>query len=217
MKKMTNYQRVTQYLAKVFKLVNEEYFDNSLDTPTVTIQSRTATYGHVTTNKVWINDESAMYELNICSDYLSRPIEDIVATMIHEAVHLYAMQNNIKDTSNRGIYHNKRFKQLAEERGLHIERHEIYGWTLTSPTEAIIDFCIKYELTDIEICRQSDFTFGLIGIGTGGLNKPNDNIPKVPKKSSSRKYICPSCGNSFRATKDINVLCMDCNTPFELA
>ena len=27
-------------------------------------------------------------------------------------------------------------------------------------------------------------------------------------------YICPKCGNSFRATKNINVMCLDCNRKF---
>ena len=31
MKQLTNYQRVSNYLVKVFKAVNEEYFDNELE------------------------------------------------------------------------------------------------------------------------------------------------------------------------------------------
>ena len=135
MKKLTNYQRTAQYLNKVFKLINEEYFNNELEVPTITIQSTVGAYGHVSVNKVWHNDTVATHELNLSADYLNRPIENIVATLIHEGCHLYALQNNIKDTSNRGIYHNKRFKALAEERGLQISRHETYGWTITEPTD----------------------------------------------------------------------------------
>ena len=112
MKKLTNYQRTAQYLNKVFKLINEEYFNNELKVPTITIQSTVGAYGHVSVNKVWHNDTIATHELNLSADYLNRPIENIVATLIHEGCHLYALQNNIKDTSNRGIYHNKRFKAL---------------------------------------------------------------------------------------------------------
>ena len=39
MKKLTNYQRTAQYLNKVFKLINEEYFNNELEVPTINIQS----------------------------------------------------------------------------------------------------------------------------------------------------------------------------------
>ena len=34
------------------------------------------------------------------------------------------------------------------------------------------------------------------------------------KPSSTRKYVCPGCGNSLRATKDINVACLDCMEVF---
>ena len=43
--------------------------------------------------------------------------------------------------------------------------------------------------------------------GLGGMSSPG-------KKTSTRKYICPKCGNSFRATKDINVMCLDCFADF---
>jgi len=120
MKKLTNYQRATQYLVKVFKSVNDEYFNNELDIPTITIQSTTGAYGHVSAQKIGHNNEVSTYELNLSADYMNRPIENVVATLIHEGCHLYAMANEIKDTSNRGVYHNKKFKMLAEERGLQI-------------------------------------------------------------------------------------------------
>lgn len=215
MKQLTNYQRATNYLVKVFKLINEEYFDNSLEVPTITIQSKSGTYGHVTVNKVWCNNEVETHELNICADYLNRPIENVVATLIHEACHLYALQNDIRDTSNNGFFHNSRFKALAEDRGLHIEKHPTYGWTITEPTEETLDFCINNSLEDIQICRQSSFSLGALG---GGSKSGNGTmIPVTPKKSSTRKYKCPCCGNSFRATKTLNVLCIDCNVVFELA
>ena len=58
-------------------------------------------------------------------------------------------------------------------------------------------------------------------IGTGGVDGVDGTgvtgvpviKPKYPKQST-RKYICPCCGNSFRATKTINVMCMDCNKQF---
>ena len=213
MKQLTNYQRVSNYLVKVFKAINEEYFENILDVPTITIQSTVGAYGHVSVQKVWHSNEVATHELNLSADYLNRPIENVVATLIHEACHLYALQNNIKDTSNRGVYHNKRFKDIAENIGhLHIEKHEKYGWTITEPTEDTLNFIIKYGFEDIQLVRGSQFSFA----GVGGAKAGNSNIvpPRTKKPSSTRKYICPCCGNSFRATKDINAICGDCNVKF---
>ena len=215
MKELTNYQRVSNYLVKVFKAVNAEYFNNELEVPTITIQSTVGAYGHVTTSKVWSNGDHATYELNIGADYLTRPIENVVSTMVHEAVHLYCMQNNIKDTSNRGIYHNRKFKEVAENMGhLIIDQHEKYGWTITSPSEDTIDFCIAYGFEDIQIGRNTGYA--MIGV-SGGKSGNGGTIPRTKKPTSTRKYICPCCGNSFRATKSINVLCMDCNEQFIVA
>ena len=217
MKELTNYQRVSNYLAKVFKAVNADYFNNELEVPTITIQSTVGAYGHVTTSKVWSNGEKATYELNIGADYLTRPIENVVATMIHEAVHLYCMQNGIKDTSNRGVYHNKRFKEVAENMGhLIIDKHDTYGWTITSPSEDTIDFCIANGFEDIQIGRTTGYA--MIGVSGGKSGNGNGTaVPRIKKPSSTRKYICPCCGNSFRATKSINVLCMDCNEQYVVA
>ena len=33
----------------------------------------------------------------------------------------------------------------------------------------------------------------------------------APRKSSSRKYVCPCCGMSIRATRAVNVACLDCD------
>lgn len=213
MKELTSYNRVTQYLNKVFKLINSEYFDNELEMPTITIQSTVGAYGHVTTSKVWKTESGkASYELNIGADYLNRPIENIVATLIHEGCHLYAMQNGIKDTSNRGVYHNKRFKALAEDRGLIIEKHSRYGWTITTPSEATINFCIDNDLQEVLITRHTEITFTGVGTGKNGNGTPVK--PTAPKKGNSIKWICPCCGAIVRSTKILNIICGDCNEKF---
>lgn len=213
MKELTSYNRVTQYLNKVFKLINTEYFDNELEMPTITIQSTVGAYGHVTTSKVWKTESGkASYELNIGADYLNRAIENIVATLIHEGCHLYAMQNGIKDTSNKGVYHNKRFKALAEERGLIIERHNKYGWTTTTPSEATINFCIDNDLQEVLITRHTGITFTGVGTGKNGNGTPVK--PTAPKKGNSIKWICPCCGAIVRSTKILNIVCGDCNEQF---
>lgn len=36
-------------------------------------------------------------------------------------------------------------------------------------------------------------------------------VTPPPRPSSARKYVCPCCGNSVRATKAVNIACLDCN------
>ena len=216
MKELTNIQRAIQFLNKVFKGVNETYFNNDLEMPVITIQTSVGAYGHITVDKVWQTDGIARYELNIGAETLNRPIENVVTTMIHECVHLYCLMNNIKDTSNNGVYHNKRFKKIAEEMGhIQITKHEKYGFTISEPTEETIRFCLDYGFDDIKISRKSPYY--TVGTATTTTTPTSTNTPKIRKPSSTRKYICPCCGNSFRATKQINVLCMDCNEQYIVA
>lgn len=217
MKQLTNYRRAVQYLQKIYNLINEEYFNGELEEITLTVQESVRSYGHVSVSNTWFTtDGKGMKELNISANYLRRPIDEVVVTMIHEASHIYNMMHDIKDTSNGYVYHNKNFKKTAEELGhLRIERHEKYGWTVSFATEETLDFCIRNGLEDIQIGRQDSFSFGGFTGGTSG--NPTPTRPTTRKPSSTRKYICPCCGTSFRATKDIRVMCMDCNEQFVVA
>ena len=214
MKKLNNYRRTVQYLQKIYNLINEEYFNGELEEITLTVQESVRSYGHVSISNTWFTDDKAMKELNISANYLRRDITEVVTTLIHECSHIWNMQKGIKDTSNGYIYHNKRFKQTAEELGkIKISRSDKYGWTISSPTEETVDFCIRNGLEDIQIGRQLEYSFGT-GF-TGRTSGNGTDTPTRPRKpSSTRKYICPCCGNSFRATKDINVLCIDCGEQY---
>lgn len=112
----------TKRLEDAYNIFNEKYFTNALPVAMITIQSSRGAYGHCTTQKVWASGTGRYYELNLGAEYLSRPIENVLATLMHEMVHIYCLENGIKDTSNGGRYHNTRFKQEAEKRGLSISK-----------------------------------------------------------------------------------------------
>ena len=144
MKQLTTYNRAAGYLNKLFDLLNQRFFEDELSRPTITIQSTPKAYGHFSLREdTWISANGATHEINIGAGTLSRPIEHICATLLHEMCHYYAYVHQIKDTSRGGTYHNKRFKLLAESHGLVIEHHPKYGWTITSPGEELIDFILE--------------------------------------------------------------------------
>lgn len=210
------YARAVQQLNRYFKIVNEGLFDGELETPTITIQSSVGAYGHITVGKVWhaATDKGESYELNLSADYLNRPIEDLIATLVHECVHLYNLMHNVKDTSNNCVYHNKKFKEEAEKRLLHIEHHDRYGWTITSPTEQLINWIIDNGLTEILINRGAPISWNTPGIGGNGSGPAPTVSPIKPKGSNSIKWVCPQCGAIIRSTKEVNVICGDCNEKF---
>lgn len=213
MKQLTTYNRAAGYLNKLFDLLNQRFFEDELSRPTITIQSTPRAYGHFSLREdTWISANGATHEINIGAGTLSRPIEHICATLLHEMCHYYAYVHQIKDTSRGGTYHNKRFKQLAESHGLVIEHHPKYGWTITSPGEELIDFILEYDLTDILINRNESYGIAVGGTGSHSANGSDTPTPPV-KRSGSRKYICPVCGISVRATKAVRIGCLDCGVP----
>ena len=163
-------------------------------------------------NDAWISKLGGTHEINIGAGTLAMPIENITATLLHEMVHYYNHEKGIQDCSRGGTYHNRRFKEAAESRDLIVEHHEKYGWTITSPSEGLLDFVIDNGLTDILIFRNENSGPKVGGTGTHART----NGISITKPSSTRKYVCPSCGMSVRATRDVRIMCMDCGEQMQV-
>lgn len=197
MKALVTYNRVCAYLGKIFDLLNKSYFENSLSKPIITIQSAPGMGGRYSPNGTWtVDDDMDVPELNVSAESLSSPIEYVVAALLHEMVHYDLDVKGIQSSSRGGTYHNKRFRDRAQECDLIVNQTPKGGWSETLPSDNLVQFCIDHALQDIRIHRVS----------------PPAVEPR--KKSSSRKYVCPGCGASFRATSDLRVSCMDCNKQF---
>ncbi len=215
MKETVKCSRALGQLEKMYRALNEDKFEGKLEMPIITIQSTPRAYGHVTVGKVWHSSkDTKQYELNIGAGTMDRPIECVVSTLLHEMVHIYHLMNGIQDCSRGGTYHNKIFKSKAESVGLLIDYDKSIGYSITSPSDDLILYIADKGWNDLMIGRSEGYV-PFTGIGGNSAGR----IPKVDgskKPSSTRKYKCPSCGNSFRATKNLNVICGDCNVSFEL-
>ncbi|MBR5485728.1 MAG: SprT-like domain-containing protein [Oscillospiraceae bacterium] len=210
MKQLTSYNRVAGYLNKIFDLLNKTFFENELSRPTITIQSTPRAYGHFSLREdTWVSKLGGTHEINIGAGTLSRPIEEVVSTLLHEMVHYYNYEKGIQDCSRGNTYHNKKFKCEAERRGLIVEHSDKYGWSHTSPSDTLLEFVLENDLSDILINRNE---FSGLHIGGTGTHSGTP-IKPISKKSSSRKYICPCCGTSIRATRKVNIGCLDCEVP----
>lgn len=186
-------------LSRIFRLLNEHYFGGTLNTPVIAVQTqgKQSAYGWCSSRPVWNELKKGVdyYEITMTAEYLTRSNEDIVATLLHEMVHLYCGQNGIKDTSRSGTYHNEKFKNIAETVGLIIEKDSKIGWSLTSLNSDAVAF-----IPSLKINRQAFRIARQVASSKG----------KGKTKQSMRKYICPECGMTVRATKTVNVMCGDC-------
>ena len=187
---------VVTKLENLFGLLNAAYFEDKLPKPVITVQSTPKFYGHCSTKKIWKSENDARYEINIGAEYLNRPSADTAATMCHEMVHLYCLENGINDTCQKGRYHNKTFKTECELRDLEVGYDRANGYAHTTPTEAF-----KKTLEDA----------GFV------LEVPFARVPPKAKAKAARekahKYVCPVCGQEVKTTAELSLICGVCEVP----
>lgn len=191
---------ITAFLESAYDKLNQHYFNSELPPVVITVQSTPKAYGHYTPWLAWSDGNEGYHEINLGAETLNRGIEQVIATLVHEMTHGYNdLVAHIKDTSRgngngRGTYHNRKFKEQAEKRGLIIEYDPRIGWSVTTPAPDLIAFVQEQGWNNLDLSRVP--------------------LPTATKKPSNvRKYICPSCGCSVRATKEVHIACLDCAEP----
>ncbi|MEY8317717.1 SprT-like domain-containing protein [Oscillospiraceae bacterium 50-58] len=208
---------VLEKLEDLFSKLNSEFYGGKLQAPVITVSPDTTkgAYGWCTGWKAWTDkapkplsemtpeeikaaETDGYYEINLCAEHIARPFMDTVGTLLHEMAHLYNCQMGIQDTSRGGFYHNKKFKETAEAHGLIVEKNPKYGYSKTILTDEAKAF-----IKSLDDCKFDLYRKAIPHIG--GSKKSN----------SSRKYVCPCCGAIVRATKEVNIVCGDCDAPFE--
>lgn len=213
MKETTKMSRAVGQLEKIYNSINTDLFAGELPVPIITVQSKPGTYGHCSVAKVWQRKDSSTYELNIAAEVLNYPIEETLDTMIHEMVHLYCREEGIKEVSRGGKYHNGRFKAEAEKRGLECYKCGSYGWN-TRPSDKLVEYALEKGWSEIQIGRNHlppVIRTGGTGTGQNGAGSLTSGTEGGGKRpSSTRKLVCPKCGQSVRATKTVNIICGDC-------
>ena len=220
---MINISEIVAKTEAMFDLFNQHLYNGELIRPAITVSpdGGRGAYGWCSVYEIWQADEEAHREINICAEYINRPIAEVAATMLHEMAHLYDLTHEIKDVSNNGYYHNKKFKETAEAHGLHIEHHKTYGWTVTTLAEDTAEWLAQQPgMEDIAASRRTTLQIKAKGDGKNEDGEENTTTIKGGRQTSknrSIKYVCPKCGAIIRATRQVNVVCGDCNVSFEIA
>lgn len=202
-------------LHKGFRLLNERIFHNQLPLPAILVQNQgTRTrniLGWCTVDKIWADEKRTiqMYELNITAEFLNRPLAEVMATMLHEMVHLYCSVADIKDTSRSGGYHNKRFKAEAERFGFEVTFDKKNGWEHTALLPQTLAIIEGLDL-DQEAFKIKRYTWG------EATEENDEELEEKPKKKPQNIWHCPSCGIEIKPKKKIklNIICGKCMKPF---
>ena len=195
---VNQYIGTVTYLSKMYDFFNEKLFGGALDKPVITISpdEKNKAYGWITRDKLWKENENdeGMYEINISAQFLNRTISETASTLIHEMCHQWAREKGFKDTTRSGSYHNKLFKKIAESHGLYTECSRGRGWTITTLTESTEQLLASFTAAHPEQLVYREMPIK----------------PKRVRNLSIRRYVCPECEASVRATKAVNVWCGNC-------
>ena len=214
MKEITKTSRLAGQLEKLFRLLNNDFFDGQLEQPIITIQSTPKAYGHYSVAKVWtVSGEEQRHEINIGAGTLDRDLEYTVGTLLHEMCHMYDdTVLHVIDCSNGGRYHNKRFKETAERVGLIVNKSDLYGWAHTSPSDRLIEWILDHDIEEIRINRNEPNGIRIVGgdkAASGGVTLTTIGT----SKPHNYRYECPCCHAVARSGKPINLICADCMRP----
>jgi hypothetical protein len=148
----------------------------------------------------WQNGEGRLPEVMIGGEGMKGGAKGVLTTLIHEAAHGLAVIRGIKDTSRQGRYHNKRFKELAEELGLEIAHDPRIGWSPSSmpdataeayaATLAALDEALKlYRPDRPEVAATKSTPAAECGCGR--------KIRVAPSVLEQAPITCAGCGDEF--------------------
>ena len=194
---------IVNKLENLFDMLNSAHFEGKLPRPILTIQSSPKFFGSTSTKKIWKKDadgeNQGQYEINIGAEFLNRPSEYTAATLMHEMVHLYCRENAIEETCQGGRYHNKRFAQECEKRGLKMEYNRTQGYAISLPTESFV-----------ENLRTNGFTLE-VPFARHTIEKER----KHGERAKTHLYYCPVCDQQVRTTQDLKLKCGICDIDME--
>lgn len=93
--------------------------------------------------KAWEDDEgNDIHEIFLSGESLKRGAVPTIGTLIHELAHAHNHENGVKGTSDSGRWHNQKFKAVAEEFGLDIEKAPRIGFSVTTVPVSTVE---KYQ------------------------------------------------------------------------
>ena len=204
--KETSLKPVIEKLENLFSKFNEKFYNGELQAPVIKVSPDTTkgAYGWCTAWKAWsVGEQKKVADLaTLTKEALEAMKKDDGFYEINICAEYLARPfEQVAETLLHEMVHlyNKKYKEAAEQHGLTVEKDAKYGWTKTSLNDEAKAFVAGMQDKKFELHRKS--------------------LPKIPgaakTKQSSRKYVCPVCGCIIRATKEVHVICGDCNVEFE--
>lgn len=145
------------------------------------------------------------HEMFLAAESLKRGAVETVGTIIHELVHAFCHAQDIQDTSNNGVYHNKRFAGVAEEFGIAVEKMGHHGFSKTTVPDVTVR---KYQ-------REVDALEAALTVYRNDFG-----VAAAVTKSTAYYMVCDTCNDRVRLGSkkwyERNLPVCSCGEPFNL-
>ena len=134
-------------------------------------------------------------EINLSAEYLNRPAEEILGTLLHEMAHLKNSVEGIKDCDPSNQYHNKKFKTSAEFFGLEVSKLGSRGWAKTELGKKAQD-AIKALKPNVEV-------YSVTRISAKRLKEPSKKYIAVFIDESYKEKLETACKALGKNKKEV--------------
>jgi hypothetical protein len=170
----------------------------------IVISSSATKYGHYARSR-WTVEEHQLPEIMISAEGLKRPPRDVLGTLIHEAAHGIAATAGVDDVDKKGKYHNRVFRNVAEELGLQVEQHPDrgnLGHANTSVPEGEFDDLVEVLTPKLVAYREFDVVAKPVSKRTRELSlrcacEPVRTARMFPAIFDLGPILCGVCGEEF--------------------
>ncbi|WP_280471841.1 hypothetical protein [Nocardia cyriacigeorgica] len=176
----------------------------------------------------WVHGDARLPELFIGGEGFAQGPREVMATLLHEAAHGIARTRGVKDTSRNGAYHNGRYRDIAAELGLGVERHKGSGWSITNLPDAAAQtyqqqiaklgsLLVAHRRTEREFLDEETATGDPEADTEAGA--PNSK-PSRPHNGHSLTCSCEPVRRVRASQKTVDagpILCGVCQQPFAVA
>lgn len=150
------------------------------------------------------------HEIKLGTESLARGSVPTLGTVLHELSHAIAFERGIADTSNKGRYHNGKFREIGLDLGIHLEKSGTIGWSSTTVPDATAELYKE----QVDLLEASITTY------RKGFSSLVD--PKGPSVVKSRPKMVCGCNEPLAVTtkwfNDIgqHAVCQNCSENFRL-
>lgn len=175
--------------------------------------------------RTWEHGPLVMPELFVGGEGLAAGAPEVLATVLHYAAHAIADARQVKDTSRGGAYHNGKYKTIAEELGLAVDRVTGRGWARTTLADRTAEH-YRDELAVLERAlvahRRSDDTAADTNDDADTDDRADDGGDSGQRAPRGGRAMVCRCDpvrrvRAYKKTIDAGpILCGICRQPFHV-